>query len=93
MEKRHRQDQVYRQEEQTGEPVGFPVAGGVGHQRGGDDDGEHLAPGKDQVHLRIINDEKITNLSLLNLCIDYVPDLKKRLSTFVPLENQVCEES
>jgi DNA polymerase-3 subunit alpha len=48
--------------------------------------------GKDEVHMRIINDEKITNLKLSNTYIDYSPDIQKRLSKFVPLEAQKVED-
>jgi DNA polymerase III subunit alpha len=48
--------------------------------------------GKDEVHLRIIAEGDITNLKLTNTYVDYSPDLKKRLSMFVPIEGQTVEE-
>jgi DNA polymerase III subunit alpha len=48
--------------------------------------------GKDEVNLRIVNDEKITNLKLTNIYIDYSPDLQKRLSKLVPAEALMVEE-
>jgi DNA polymerase III subunit alpha len=48
--------------------------------------------GKDEVHLRIVNDEKITNLKLTNIYIDYSPDLQKRLNKIVPLNDIIIEE-
>jgi hypothetical protein len=48
--------------------------------------------GKDEVYLRVVNDEKITNLRLTNTYVDYSPDLQKKLSKLISIENQLVEE-
>jgi DNA polymerase III subunit alpha len=47
--------------------------------------------GKDEVFLRIIVGEEVTPLKA-NTYVDYTPDLQKRLSKFVPLNDQIIEE-
>jgi hypothetical protein len=49
------------------------------------------ARGKDEVCLRIINHERITNLKMNNTYVDYSPDLQKRLSKLVAPENIIVE--
>jgi len=43
--------------------------------------------GKDEVHLRIVNSEHVTNLKINGLFTDVSPDLKKRLGQIVGIEN------
>jgi DNA polymerase III subunit alpha len=44
--------------------------------------------GRDEVHLRVINEEGATNLKLNNF-VEYSPDLQKRLSKLVSAENLI----
>ena len=43
--------------------------------------------GKDEVHLRIVNSEHITNMRINGLFTDVSPDLKKRLGQIVGPDN------
>jgi DNA polymerase-3 subunit alpha len=47
--------------------------------------------GRDEVYLRIVNHERITNLKLTSVFVDFTPDLQKRLSKLVPRENLIVE--
>ncbi len=47
--------------------------------------------GKDEVHLRIIESNTVTNLRLPNIYIDLTPDLLKRLGQFVKQENLIVD--
>ena len=48
--------------------------------------------GKDEVHLRIVNSEHITNMKIGGLYTDVSPDLKKRLGQVVGLDNIMTEK-
>jgi len=50
------------------------------------------SPGKDEVHLRIINEERVTNLKLSNIYVDFSLDLKKRLGKLVKPEDMIVEK-
>ncbi len=47
--------------------------------------------GRDEVHLRIINKERITNLKLTSIFVNFTPDLQKRLSQLIPVDNMIVE--
>ncbi|MBP1706752.1 MAG: polymerase subunit alpha, partial [Chloroflexi bacterium] len=48
--------------------------------------------GRDEVHLRVINMDRITNLKLTNVYIDWSPNLKKRLGQLVNADDLIIEK-
>jgi DNA polymerase-3 subunit alpha len=48
--------------------------------------------GKDEVNLRIVNNERVTNMKLPSVFIDYSPDLVKRLGKYIKPENLIVEK-
>jgi DNA polymerase-3 subunit alpha len=48
--------------------------------------------GKDEVNLRIVNSERVTNLKLPSVFIDYSPDLAKRLGKYVKPGDLIVEK-
>jgi DNA polymerase III subunit alpha len=48
--------------------------------------------GKDEVSLKIINEERVTNLKLTNIFVDFSPNLQKRLGELVKPENLIIEK-
>ena len=48
--------------------------------------------GKDEVNLRIVNSERVTNLKLPSVFIDFSPDLAKRLGKYVKPEDLIVEK-
>ncbi|HSW57659.1 MAG TPA: DNA polymerase III subunit alpha [Dehalococcoidales bacterium] len=48
--------------------------------------------GKDEVHLRIINSVRTTNMKLSSVFIDFTPDLRKKLNKYVKPENLIIEQ-
>jgi hypothetical protein len=48
--------------------------------------------GRDEVHLRIVNPDKVTNMKINGLYTDISPDLKKRLGQVVGAENIKTEK-
>ena len=48
--------------------------------------------GKDEVNLRIVNSERVTNLKLPSVFIDFSPDLVKRLGKYVKPEDLIVEK-
>jgi DNA polymerase-3 subunit alpha len=51
------------------------------------------SPGRDEIYLRIVNPDRVTNLKLTNIFVDYSPDLRKRLSKLVTSDNIIVEKS
>jgi DNA polymerase-3 subunit alpha len=49
--------------------------------------------GKDEVNLRIMNPDRVTNLKLTNTYVDYSPDLQKRLAKLVGEQNLIVEKT
>jgi DNA polymerase III subunit alpha len=50
------------------------------------------SPGKDQVYLRIVNSERVTNLKLANTFVEVNPDLQKRLGKVVNADQLIIEK-
>jgi hypothetical protein len=48
--------------------------------------------GHDELHLRIISPDHVTNLKMANTFIDISPDLKKRLGQLVSPDNLIIEK-
>jgi len=49
-------------------------------------------PGRDEVYLKIVGEDSVTNLKWQSIFVNYSPDLKKKLSRLVSEENLVVEK-